>query len=69
MRVSHTLIKREQLESGAKLEGGVWGGGGGDTPPPPKAGLAGQIIWIGRANHLDWQGNEIIKMIECRVIK
>jgi hypothetical protein len=38
---------------GAKLEGGV----GGVTPP--KARLAGQIIWIGRANHLDWQGNEI----------
>ena len=34
--------------SGETGEGGV----GGVTPPKV------QIIWIGRANHLDWQGNE-----------
>jgi hypothetical protein len=33
---------------GRNLRGGV-----------KNAKLAGQIIWIGRANHLDWQGNEI----------
>jgi hypothetical protein len=42
----------------------VWGGA-----TPPKARLAGQIIWIGRANHLVWQGNAIFLMIESRVIK
>jgi hypothetical protein len=34
----------KSLISGAKL------GGGGVTPPKVR------IIWIGRANHLDWQG-------------
>ena len=36
-------------DPGAKLEE-VWGGGGCDTPPKyESSGLAGQIIWIGRA--------------------
>jgi aspartokinase-like uncharacterized kinase len=26
-------------------------------------------MWIGRANHVDWQGNEKFKMIESRDIK
>ena len=39
-------------QPGAKLEGGCGGVWGGVTPPKV------QIIWIGRANHLDWQGNE-----------
>ena len=34
--------------SGAKLEG--------VTPPPQKKKI--RIVWIGRANHLDWQGNQ-----------
>ena len=37
---------------------GVW--------PPKKI----RIIWIGtgRANHLDWQGNQRFQMIECRIV-
>jgi hypothetical protein len=36
------------LRQGRNLRG-VWGG-----VTPPKV----QLIWIGRASHLDWQGNE-----------
>ena len=50
---AHISEMRSNSQTGAKLEGGV----GGVTPPhPPEARLAGQIIWIGRANHLDRQG-------------
>ena len=33
---------------GLNLKGGM---GGGDTPNI-------RIMWVGRANHLDWQGNQ-----------
>jgi hypothetical protein len=39
----------ENIYTGAKLEGGI----GGVTPPKIR------IIWIGRANPLDWQSNQI----------
>ena len=42
------------MHSGTKLEGCVWGGG--MTPPKYKSsGLAGQIIWIGRAMRKDFK--------------
>jgi hypothetical protein len=45
---THIWENTEQSLSGAKLEGGMRGC---DTPQV-------RIIWIGRANHLDRQGNQ-----------
>ena len=57
MSFATIVASRNGTEAGAKLEGG--GGMGGVTPPKyESSGLAGRIIWIGGANHLDWQGNQ-----------